>query len=256
MGLAGDRRRVLAWRGTAGGAGGMSGSELSPELRRFPHFRGLAPDLLEAVAEGARRITLAGGDVVFREGEPARAFYCVLRGAVKVHRLSVDGREQVLHHLGEGQTIAEAAVLSMPRYPAHAVAVGETELIEIGAEPFLELFRSEPRLSAAMVSSLSMRLIGLTERVVELSLASASARLAHYLLRLPAQDAGAPAELELPLPKKELAAHLAITPETLSRLLRRWQDAGVLRGNGRRLEILDERLLLAIADREERPARP
>lgn len=230
----------------------MSDADLIPDLRLLPHFRGLPPDLMGAVAAGSKRVPCKAGQVIFSEGEPVRAFYCVCRGAVKVYRLSPDGREQVLHHLGEGRTFAEAAVLSMRVYPAHAVAVtGDTELIEVGAERFLELFRSEPRLSAAMVSSLSMWLISLTERVEELSVASAAARLAHYLLRLPSRVEGDGVVIELPLAKKELASHLAITPETLSRLLRRWQDAGVLRSNGRRLEVLDERLLVAIADRDE-----
>lgn len=230
----------------------MIDRELVSDLRLLPHFRSLPPDLLDSVAAAARRVACKAGQTIFGEGELVRAFYFVRRGAVKVYRLSPDGREQVLHHLGEGRSFAEAAVLSMPRYPAHAVAVASgTELIEIGAERFLELFRSDPRLAAAMVSSLSMWLISLTERVEELSVASASARLAHYLLRLPSKVEGKAVVLELPLAKKELAAHLAITPETLSRLLRRWQDAGLLRSDGRRLEILDERLLVAIGDRDD-----
>jgi CRP-like cAMP-binding protein len=231
----------------------MSDPELVSELCRLPHFRGLPPDLLEAIAAASGRISFKAGQTIFSEGQPARAFYSVCRGAVKVYRLSSDGREQVLHHLSEGYSFAEAAVLSIGHYPAHAVAVqGGTELIEIGAERFLQLFREESRLAAVMVSSLSMWLISLTERVKELSVASASARLAHYLLRLPSRMKDGQVVLELPFPKKDLAAHLAITPETLSRVLRRWQDACLVRGNGRCLEVLDERLLLAIADQEER----
>lgn len=230
----------------------MSEPSIAGDLRFLPHFRGLPGDLLQELAAGARRLHLAAGQVVFSEGAPARAFYSVKRGTVKVYRISTDGREQVLHHLGEGRTFAEAAVLTMPAYPAHAVAVGDTELIEIGAERFLALFRSDPRLAAAMVGSLSMWLIGLTERVEELSVASATARLAHYLLRLPSRLEEGVIAIELPFAKKDLAAHLAITPETLSRILRRWQDARLLRSVGRRFEILDERLLVAIADRDEK----
>jgi len=229
----------------------MTDAELIADLGLLPHFRGLPADLMESLAAGTKRRSFSAGQVIFSEGEPPRAFYCVRRGAVKVYRLSPDGREQVLHHLGEGRTFAEAAVLSMRAYPAHAVAVeAETELIEVGAERFLHLFRGEPRLAAAMVSSLSMWLINLTERIEELSVASAAARFAHYLLRLPSRVEGQLVVLQLPMAKKELAAHLAITPETLSRLLRRWQDTGVLRCDGRRLEVLDERLLEAIADRD------
>jgi CRP-like cAMP-binding protein len=101
-----------------------------------------------------------------------------------------------------------------------------------------------------MVASLSMWLAGLADRIEELSVTSAVARLAHYLLRLPSRSEGGATVIELPMAKKELAAHLAITPETLSRVLRRWQDTGLLRTSGRKLEITDERLLVAIADRD------
>ena len=231
----------------------MSAATIASDLRFVPHFRGLPGDLLQALAAGSRRRTFEAGEPIFREGEPARAFYVICAGTVKVYRISADGREQVLHHLGDGRTFAEAAVLTMPAYPAHAEAVvAGTELIEIGAERFLALFREDPRLAATMVSSLSMWLIGLTERVEELSVASATARLAHYLLRLPSRLEEGVVVIDLPFAKKDLAAHLAITPETLSRLLRRWQDAGLLRSEGRRFEILDERLLVAIADRDEK----
>lgn len=231
----------------------MTESSIAADLRFLPHFRALPDDLLQSIAAGSRRVTLEAGQTVFAEGEPVRAFYLVRSGAVKVYRISADGREQVLHHLGEGRTFAEAAVLTMATYPAHAVAIAPvTSLVEIGAQRFLALFREDPRLAAAMVSSLSMWLIGLAERVEELSVASATARLAHYLLRLPSRIEKGVTTLDLPFAKKDLAAHLAITPETLSRLLRRWQDAGLVRGHGRTLEILDERLLVAVADRDEK----
>jgi len=230
----------------------MPDPEIVAALRSLPAFRYLPPDLLDLVAECCRMMELAAGDSVFLEGEPVHGFFAVQSGAVKVFRLSPDGREQVLHHLRAGQTFAEAAVLSMQRYPAHASATeAGTRLVEVAAEPFRKLFRADDRLATAMVSSLSMWLLGLVERIEELSVASAGARLARFLLRQPSRLVGGKAEIALPMSKKELAGHLAITPETLSRLLRRWQDSGLVRSEGRTLAVLDERLLTAVADRDE-----
>ena len=225
--------------------------DLAAALATLPHFRGLPADLLERVAACARARELRAGEAVFQQGEPSRAFFAIREGGVRVYRLSPDGREQVLHHLREGHTFAEAALLSMGRYPAHAVATRTpTRLLEIGAG-FPQLLREDPRLAPAMVGSLSMWLVGLVDRIEELSVASAGARLARYLLKLPASGAADALAIELPLAKKELAGHLAIAPETLSRLLRRWQDSGVVRTDGPRLTILDSRVLVAIADRDE-----
>lgn len=229
----------------------MSSETTAGELAGFPHFRGLQPDVLTNIALCTRVRSYSAGETIFRQADKARAFYLVRSGGVKVYRLSPDGREQVLHHVHPGQSFAEAALLSMGRFPAHAVATAApTELLEIGGEEFLSLFRTDPRLSAAMVSSLCIWMHELVERIEELSVARASARLARYLLRLPAQGQGHALSIDLPLSRKELAAHLAIVPETLSRLLRRWEDDGVVVPKGRVLSIPDSRTLIAIADRE------
>lgn len=220
-------------------------------LRALAHFQSLDAELFERVVACAELRAFERGESVFRHGEKARAFFVVRAGSVRVFRASPDGREQVVHHLRAGQSFAEPAVLSIGRYPVNATALeSPTELVAVDTR-FLELLKGEPRLSVAIVSSLSMRLLGLVERIEELSIASAPARLAHYLLKLPAQGTHQHLVVQLPLAKKDLAAHLAIAPETLSRLLRRWQDRGLVRSKGRTLELLDTRILLAIADRDE-----
>lgn len=223
--------------------------DLARELARLPHFSSLAPDLLASVTSTVRIAKFDVGGVVFSQGETARAFFAIRRGAVKVYRMSAAGREQVLHTLREGRTFAEAAVLSFGTYPAHCVALADgTELLEIEGKTLLRLFKEDPRLAASMVSSLAIWLHGMVERVEELQVASAGARLARYLLKLPAKGVKDPLEVELPLPKKDLAAHLAITPETFSRLLRRWQDQGIVGAQGKKLRLLDTRVLTALAD--------
>ena len=229
----------------------MSAPSLVDVLRELPHFRALHPDLVAEIARGSKLGHHPAGELLFSQGDPCRAFYFVHSGAVRVFRTGGDGREQVLHHVRAGQSFAEAALLSTGRFPASAITTAATELVEIGGDVFLRLFRSDSRLAAAMVSSLCMWMHELVERIEELSVASAGARLARYLLRLPASGGGEPLTLELPMAKKDLAAHLAITPETLSRLLRRWQDQSVIRSTGKHVSVLDTRVLIAIADRED-----
>jgi len=102
-----------------------------------------------------------------------------------------------------------------------------------------------------MVASLSSWLHALVDRVEELQIASAPTRFARFMLRLPARDEAQALVVSLPMSKKELAAHLAIAPETLSRLLRRWQDQRLIEARGRDLAILDARVLTAIADQDD-----
>jgi len=221
-------------------------------LSSLPHFRLLARDLLERIVEVSRLRSFDAGQIVFQEGETCRGFFAIRNGAVKLYRTTPDGREQVVHNLREGQTFAEAALLNMGRYPAAAVTTeSPTHLVEIGGEPFLRLLREDGRLGPAMVGSLCMRLLSLVERVEELSLVHAGSRLARYLLRQPATGPSERMHVDLPLSKKELAAHLSMTPETLSRLLRRWQDRGWIASERTSVTILEGTRLLAMADGED-----
>lgn len=218
-------------------------------LTRLPHFRPLARKLVERIAQATVVRDLEIEQTLITEGQPATSFFAVVTGRIRVYRIAADGHEQVLHHLHDGQTFAEAALLSIGRYPAHARAVAPSRVLEIGGQAFVSLLRDEPGVSTAMVGSLCMWLVRLAERVEELSIASAPARLAHYLLSLPARTTAGCPEIDLPMSKKDLAAHLAITPETLSRLLRRWQDTGVIENRARSVVVLEPRILIRIADR-------
>src|SRR6185295_11893846 len=104
------------------------------------------------------------------------------------------------------------------------------------------------RVARAMVASLSTWLLRLVGRVEELTVMSAGARLARYLLDLPSSSSPDGLAVELPLAKKDLAASLGITPETLSRLLRKWQDLEIVRGDGSSIAVLDSDALVAVAE--------
>lgn len=224
-------------------------TDLAERLRPFPLFSGLGAPALARLASSARLRTLDAGQPVFRQGDDVRGFFAVLAGGVRVVRLLPDGRERVIQRIRAGQTFAEAAVLSMPRYPASAIATATpTELAEIGAREFTTLVETDRDATKAIIASLSSWLVQLVGRVEELTTLSADARVARYLLDLPSRPSPKGLTLHLQLAKKDLAAHLAITPETLSRVLRRWREAGTLTVRGADVTVLDTSALVAAAD--------
>ncbi len=216
-------------------------------LRGLPHFGGLDAVARRRIAAGSRVRTLERGEWLFRRGSEPRAFFHVLEGCVQLFRSTPEGREQVIHRLRAGQSFAEAAVLTMSAYPVNAVATSSpTRLIEVGASSFLQVLDEDPRVARAVVASLCRRLVRLVQRVDELSVSSFEARLARYLLDLPAAGDGDDLVVRLPLPKKDLAAFLGATPETLSRQLRRWRDAGVADSRGAHITLHQPDVLLAV----------
>lgn len=230
----------------------MIGRPRQEILRQLPHFQTVPPPLLERIASQCTARTLRAGETIFHEGDPATAFFVVIEGGAVLYRANDDGKRQVMNRVRPGQTFAEAAALTMRIYPATAEATHTpTELLAIDTTNLLCELEREPKLAAAMIGSLSAWLRRMVERVDELSAASAGARLARHLLRLPASGKGARLRIELPMAKKDLAEHLAITPETLSRLLKRWSDRGLIDNEGKVLVVLDPELLETIATGDE-----
>jgi CRP/FNR family transcriptional regulator len=81
---------------------------LMGSLRCSQLFSGLPPEDLAVIAAFTVSQTLAKGDYLFHEGEPARGCYLVQSGAVNVHRVSAAGKEQVIHVFRTGESFAEA----------------------------------------------------------------------------------------------------------------------------------------------------
>src|ERR1041385_950410 len=81
-------------------------------LRSCQLFVGLPPADLDHIADVAFVKSLEKGEYLFHEGDPARGFYVVQRGAVNVHRVSAAGKEQVIHVFRTGDSFAEVALTS------------------------------------------------------------------------------------------------------------------------------------------------
>jgi CRP-like cAMP-binding protein len=218
------------------------------ELRAFPLLKPLRDEALAELVSSARLLDLAPQEPLFRAGEPASALYGVLEGTVMLFRTSSDGREQVVHDIGPGRTLAEAAVFQYGVFPVSSRAgTRGARVAQLEGARFLQQLDRDPAAMHAVLSALCRRLHELVDRVELLSLPDAGQRLARYVLRLPAEAKNGSYRVRLPIAKKDLAAQLAMTPETLSRVLRRWREETWAIVHDDELELLDAGALEQLA---------
>ncbi|MCU0579771.1 MAG: Crp/Fnr family transcriptional regulator [Desulfobacterota bacterium] len=204
---------------------------MTEDLQNNPLFSGLDDEGLKQIERIAQRRNIKKGEGLFFQGEEARGFFMVLRGRIKVFRLSTQGQEYVMRVAGPGETLAEAAVFSGKSYPASAEALEDSQLYYFIKSDFIQLIRREPQLALNMMSGLSLLLRHLAQQVEDLSLKEVSSRLARYILDQ-ARNGSAPlaAGLQVPLAMKKnlLASRLGTIGETLSRTLAKMKQREVI----------------------------
>jgi len=212
------------------------------ELREAYLFNTLDDRQLRQVLDFARRITLQEGKTLFESGDEARKFFLVTNGRVKLSRLSPHGQEKVIELVGVGGTFAEALMFcDRPLYPVTATAITKTELITIDNRGFLALLRESVDTCFRLMGDMSMRLHRLIKEIDDLTLQSATERMAGFLSGLHEERDVDPETgmICLDAPKGVLASRLSVTPETFSRILHRFAEQGMVRVSGGRVEIID-----------------
>ncbi len=217
------------------------GAVTAADLQGWQLSSHLPPNDLARLARIASQHTFRPGEMVWREGQEAEAFWVLLRGQVKIYQVSAEAREQILRLVHPGEFFGEAAALSGGAYPAHCQAMTRVTAVRIPAAAFAELLRQSPQLALNMIVALSHLLRGFAGLVDALALRDVSARVAKYLLDLSARGEGEWVTLEVN--KRALAARLGTVSETLSRTLRRFMDQGLLEVDGPRIRLLDHRAL-------------
>lgn len=219
---------------------------MKEELRNCLLFGRLTEEQLDRVDRRAKRIILKEGDSLFEQGDTADRFYLVTRGHIKLFRLAPDGNEKVIEVVDPGNTFAEALMfLDQPRYPVCSQALGVSEVISINSADFMEMLRNSVDLCLLLLGDMSFRLRGLIREIDDLSLHSATCRVAAYLYTHKPEDSK---EFDLEIPKHVLASRLSVKPETFSRIIKGLKSKGVLEIKGSKVIINDLEALEQTAD--------
>ena len=201
-------------------------------------FIELADDLdrLETVVHS--RGPIRSGEHLFREGDPFHAIYAVKSGALKTYTIDSHGREHVLgfHIAGE---LAGFDGIYPGRNRCNAVALQSTTVCVVPFARLEQLLREVPGLQAQTLRLMSRELSANAQMATD---HSAEERLAGFLLNLSRRyerRGCSPQHVSLPMPRRDIASHLRLATETVSRLFARFQEEGIVAVRRRDVEILD-----------------
>lgn len=214
-------------------------------LSRLPMFQQLTDEQIAALEPACRERRLLRGEMLFQKGDPARGFFVVVSGQIKLAFPSAQGNEKVVEILGPQQSFGEAVMFMDRPYPVFAEGLLDSRLLHISSAPVFALLEADPLFARRMLAGLSTRLHSLVQDVEAYSLRSSAQRVVGYLLQQCPEGGSAAGSFNISLPtsKQVIASRLSLKPETLSRIFHDLASNGLIEVSGKHITINDVRRL-------------
>jgi CRP/FNR family transcriptional regulator len=182
-------------------------------------------------------------ELIFTEGDKYSGFYIVLKGKVKVFKLSPAGKESVIHIIQTLEPFAEVPLFEgYPYYPLNAQTLEESVLFFIPGKEFIEFTYNNPHISLKIISGFAKKLHTLTRRIESLTLSDVPNRLAKYIIEEYSKSHKVILSkpfINLTISKSTLAGYLGTITETLSRTFKKLQNENIIEVKGKKILIID-----------------
>jgi CRP-like cAMP-binding protein len=210
-------------------------------LANLPLFKELGAEELDRIAAATTEMNIPRGEILFQKGDACVGFHLVIYGQVKLSFVTLQGSEKVVEIVGPGFSFGEALMFMEKPYVVMAQTLADSMLLHVGKEAVFDELERDPRFAKRMLAGLSRRLHGLIGDVEANSLQSGTQRVIGFLLRQDEEQASGsqPYTVTLPTSKAVTASRLNVTPEHFSRILHELASAGLIRVDGRNVEIQD-----------------
>ncbi len=179
-------------------------------------------------AQGRQRVQRAGSHL-FRVGDLFQSLYVVRSGSIKTYLTSEEGEEQILGFHQPGDIVGFDAI-ARGRHPCNAAALETSSVCTLSFDKLTKLCQGSPHLLGRLVEMMSRETLRLTDSLL-LGRRSAEQRVASFLLvqaERQAERGYSPTALTLAMSRTDIGKYLGLTVETVSRILTRFQDLGLL----------------------------
>jgi CRP/FNR family transcriptional regulator, anaerobic regulatory protein len=187
-----------------------------------------------------RHRPLRKGEHLYRAGDPMQHIYAIRTGALKSYYLDQQGNEKISDFHLAGELVGLDAI-GADYFRNNAVALDTSTICSISITQLEELAGQLPRIRHRVLNTLS-RQIHYEHQHLNNFRQSAERSLASFLLNLSARYGKlglSTNHVNLPMSRAEIANYLGLTGETISRLLSRFRDDGLINCQGREIHLLN-----------------
>lgn len=220
-----------------------------PCTSKVPIFATLNEEELQKIISLIHQKKYSKAGLICREGEPIENLLLINQGKVKVYRNSLDGREQILYILAEGDFLGERNLFLKQKLADYsAEAMEDTLVCTIAGQDFRQLLLQYPTISIKIMEELCGRIDKLENLIGNISPRETDNRICLMLIefrdKYGKRQPDGTVLIDLPLNREEMASYIGLTRETVSRKLNALKETGMIDFIGnKKIQIINEKAL-------------
>ena len=185
--------------------------------------------------------------IIFLEEETGSYMYLVLSGKVKVAKAGAGGRETILAIHRTGDFFGEMSLLDGKTAPASVSAMEDAKIISVSGSDFHKYLMHNEKVMLQIINVLCSRLRQVWQ-TQSMSSSTAEARIRNGILQLARRHGIRDARgtiIDLKITHQELAEMVGTSRETVTRVLARLREDGIIQVDQRRITLIDSKALQA-----------
>lgn len=204
-------------------------TEIEAPCRKLPEQAG--PGVMQKVG---------AGQTIVIEGDPIDHYFRILSGTVRLYKAVADGRRQIIDFLGPEECFG---LTGLDEYAYSVEAITDVVMSRLPRQRLDSTIAAQPDLGRQLLRLACSELNRAQQCMLLLGRKSAEERVASFLLDLdkrqgdPDKDMGF---LNLAMSRQDIADHLGLTIETVSRIFTRFRRAGLIGLPDRHSVILND----------------
>lgn len=211
-------------------------------IGRLPFFRHLPSEAIVEINRLFEDRDIAAEKAIYFEGDPGENLYLIAMGKAKLIRHTASGRDVLLDILRAGEYFGNLTAISGRSYMETAIAQTDCCILQISSRSFEEVLNRHPDVTMKVLKAVEQRLEESQEIIKQLSVYTVDQRIAATLVRL-AKKLGEQQKrgmlLQLPFSRQDLAAMTGATIETVSRVMSRFSEEGLI-STGRKWVVIND----------------
>jgi len=213
---------------------------------RWKNFQHLTKEELKLINENRYEATFNPGEIILKQGSPASSALFIASGIGKIYIEGLNRKNFIMSIALPGQLILGPGAYVDSRHSYTVAAISTVQSCFINFDVFRQLVRNNGKFAESLLEDISAKSLGTLDRMVNLAQKKMPGRLADALLYF-ADVVFNRNEYEMVLSRQEMGEMTNMAKECVVRILKDFEDSGVIYSTSSVIKILDKEKLIMIS---------